>query len=237
MSTVNPAPRRRIRPAAAPVTGPTTVDRHDLFDPYDGPAPLEPVRDNITQQLVQPQRSLPERLTIIARFDRDEAETLTLQTLHQFIIAKTPSDVICQRMGMSFRALRTWRQKLSAKLKEDSKTRDPHDFIGPMVAEMEEIKAQAWRDVAAAPSKDAARRLAGLNTVLKANAEIARLLQVAGLFDNQPLRQPLTNTDETDGGASVLKAMAENFLTGGYAQNQKYRQSPTPGDVIIDGDA
>ena len=188
----------------------------------------------MTQQLTQPQRTLTERLAIISRSDRDEAELLTLQTLHQFVLARTPSDVICQRMNMSTRALRDWRRKLAIKLKEDAKTKDPHDFLGPMLAEMEEVKATAWREAAAAPAKDWPRRMRAMDMIMRANAEISRLLQVAGMFDNQPMRQPLTASTVDDGGASVLKSMAENFLTGGYAANQDYHRSLRPGDTIVD---
>jgi hypothetical protein len=237
MAEVNPAPRRRIRPVPP---GPTphvqpTVDRHDLYEPFDGEPLPEPTRDPVTNQLVQAQRSITERVTTMSRADREEAKLLVLQTLHQFVIAKTPSDVICQRMGMSFRDLRVWRKRLTDKLREDAKFRDPHDYIGPMLAELEEAKAQAWREVASAPSKEWARRMRAIDVVMKANNEIARLLQVAGLFDNQPMRPLLTTSEETDGGASTLKTMAENFLSGGYAANQRFRKSPTPADTIVEG--
>lgn len=236
MAAVNPAPRRRVIPVAnAADAAPSrpTIDRHNLFEAYDGPPSLPPTRGE-TGQLQQQQRTLGERLDLIARADRGEAQTLVLQTLHQYVLARTPPDVICQRMGMSYRALRVWRQKLAQKLRDDSMTRNPHDYLGPMLAETEEIKAQAWREIAAAPAKDWSRRARFIDTIMKANSEIARILQVAGMFDNQPMRQPLPITDESDGGASVLKQMAENFLSGGYASNQEYRKSLRPDDVIVD---
>ena len=171
----------------------------------------------------------------MANLDRDEAKALILQTLHQFLLAKTPPDVIAQRMGMSMKSLKNWREILNAKLRADALNKDPFDYIGAMIAEMEEIKATAWRDAAGAKPMEWSRRMNAMGVVMKANQEINRLLQVNGLYDNMPMRQPLAQSNADDNGASVLKEMAQNFLTGGYEANTKFRAAPRPGDTIVEG--
>lgn len=172
----------------------------------------------------------------MAQADRPEAETLILSTLHQFLLARTPPDVIAQRMNMSLRSLRMWREKLNNKLREDAKNKDPFDYIGTMLGEMEEIKASAWREVASAKPLEWTRRMAAISVIMKANNEINRLLQVTGMYENQPMRQPLAAASDEDNGAGVLKDMAQNFLTGGYEANSHFRASPRPGDVIVESE-
>lgn len=244
MAEVNPPPRRRIRAAApqpeapprrrAPEPAPEEIETSNALgmDPYDGP-PIEQITATGMPGAASTQRlSLNARIDAIAARSRKEAEELFYQTLHQFLLAKTPPDVICARMGISFHSLRRAREYLNARIRTAAKERDPYDYIGPMIAEMEEAKSIAWREVALANPHEWTRRMRAIDTVMRATSEMGRILQVAGMFDNQPMRQPLSSAEEDD-GANVLKELATNFLTGGYQANAKYRASPTPADTVV----
>lgn len=188
------------------------------YAPWDGPAAMQPVRDPATGQLVTPQMSVRDRAAAVADLDKQAAEDIILQNLHQFILAKTPVDVICQRMNISMGSYKWLRKKLAIRMREAAKAKDPLDFLGPIIAEMEEARATAWREVALSGSsaKNWNRRMRAVEVVLRSNMDLARLLQVAGLFDNSPMRAPLAQDDEDSGGANALKEMSLRFLQGGY---------------------
>ena len=237
---INPTPRRRIRAAEPPPVQPRARARpaqpeHGIYENYDGPAPLAPQRDEVSGQMVIPQRPLHERVDLMAELDPEAAEDMMLATLQQFLLAKTPPDTICQRMQISARSLRTLRDKLVKKQREQVKARDPYDFISPMLAEFEEAKATAWREIALAKPAEWSRRMRALDVIARANADIARLLQVGGAFDNQPLRAPLASDDEDAGGANVLRELATRFLTGGYQPPETITGGLRPGDRIVEG--
>lgn len=246
MAAHTPAPRRRIRPALRPEPeAPPRRRRLDpnatgvpLFEePYDG-LPVEEIAPPEPQPGQAPTRrlSLRQRIEAIEGKTREEAEDLFYSTLHQFVLAKTPPDIICARMGISLNSLGKAKAVLNERIRAAAKARDPYDYIGAMLADIEEAKAVAWREVALAKAPEWTRRMRAIDSVLRANTDMGKLLQLAGMFDNQPMRQPLSNGDEDDGGANVLKELAANFLTGGYQANAAYRKSMTPADRVADED-
>lgn len=193
---------------------------------------MQPVRDPNTGELAMPQVHVRDRVDAVSALDAELGEEVMLSTLHQFLLAKTPVDVICQRMNISVGSYRWLREKLNRKIRDQVKGRDPYDFIAPMVAEMEEARAVAWREIALAGNgaKNWNRRMRAVEVIMRNNMDMARLLQVAGLFENSPMRAPLSSDDEDSGGANVLKEMALRFLEGGY---QEPRTSLSPGTKII----
>lgn len=182
---------------------------------------MQPVRDPQTGELAMPQVHVRDRVDGISQIDPEMGEEVMLATLHQFILAKTPVDVICQRMNISLGSYKWLREKLNRKIREQVKGRDPYDFIAPMIAEMEEARAVAWREIALAGNgaKNWNRRMRALEVIMRNNMDMARLLQVGGLFENSPMRAPLVSDDEDGGGANILKEMALRFLEGGYQEN------------------
>lgn len=166
--------------------------------------------------MVPEQRSITQRVDDLAVYDREEADDLLLNTLHQFLLAKTPPDIICQRMGISPQSLKWLREKLRRKIKEQAKAAEPFDYLAPMLAELEEAKAAAWREVALAKPGEWSRRISAIRLAMTANAEMSRVLQIAGAFDNAPMRAPLSH-DEGE-NVNVLKELAQSFLQGRYAE-------------------
>jgi hypothetical protein len=202
------------------------------FAAWDGPPAMQPVRDPATGETSIPQVHVRDVADAMSRVDKDAGQDVLLSTLHQFLLAKTPVNVICQRMNISYGSYKWLREKLTRRIREQAKGRDAFDFIGPMIAEMEEARAVAWREIALSGNhaKNWNRRMRALEVILRSNMDMARLLQVAGLFESTPMRAPLVSDDEDSGSANVLKEMAQRFLEGGY---QEPRVGLVPGSKIV----
>ena len=216
----SPRPRVRVNGRAARSDHSVYPPGHVLHEMMHGepyPAPRMQLDEVSGRQVVAPM-GLTERLQILAALDIDEAEELLLASLQQFMLAKTPLDTICQRMGITPAIYKRLKAKLMKKVRDQVKGRDPFDFIAPIFAELDEVKAAAWRDVAAAKPGEWGRRMASLNTVLKATSEIGKMLQLGGTFDNSPMRAPLAQDGEDVGGSNALKRLAQGFLSGEYAE-------------------
>jgi len=245
MASVDPPRRRRAvaidtpprrERSRAPDPPQQEVDPDPVWEPYDGPTP-EYISDprNPGRQIPAPRTVTQRADALVEMGEREEAERLLMETLQQFIISKTPLDVILQRMGINYTTYQRLRRKLNARTRRQVEQTDAYDYIGPMIEHLEEARATAWRDVALAGTTEWSRRLRALEVAMRANGEIAKVLQLAGVFDNAPMRRAITDTSDEADGASVLRDMAQAFLTGGYAGSRE-RMSLQRGDRIIDGD-
>ena len=196
---------------------PPEPEYHNIYQPYDGPE-IRRVPDPRRPGETMPEpKTITQRVDDMARLDMNEAEDMMLSQLQQFLLTKTPPDVIMQRMNISAQSLKWLREKLCRKIKDQVRTSDPFDFIAPMIAEMDEAKAAAWREVALAKPDEWSRRLQAIRMALTANSEMVKILQLSGVFDNAPLRAPLTSDDE-EGSANALKELAQKFLQGAYGE-------------------
>lgn len=230
-AVVPPVARQRLRLPRGPNVKKLEESAPRIYDPWDGPAPLAPVQGP-DGKARQPQRSLSARVDVLAEMDREEAVNLLLGTLQEFLLAKTPVDLICERMNISINTYRTLREKLAKKLKDDISGKEPMEFLAPLLFEIDQVSATAWRDVATAPTAEYLRRLRALDVVMRAVSEKAKIYQLAGMFDGSPMR-PALKQEDNDGGAGALKKMAEAFLTGAYSDAAD-RKSLLPGETIVD---
>lgn len=171
-----------------------------------------------------------ERIEMLRQFDPDAAEALALDTMEQYMMAKTTIDVIATRMGYSVGWVIKAREKVRKRWKEQASQLDIKQYTMGMLEQLQEIAAMGMREAALAGSSASAygRRMAGIGAARNAIVDQAKLLHLAGAYETAPLRAAIQNDDETN-SASGLKDMARNFLT-----LVAERKGVQPGDVIID---
>jgi len=172
------------------------------------------------------------RVRALAVYDRELAEELGLQALQQFLIAKTPIDLIAARMGITPNAVSKMKVRLRERVRADIREMDFHSYAGELLGQLKEAAALGFREAAAAGPKEWARRMRGVEVAMKAINDQSKFLQLAGAFDGAPLRAAIKSDDEENSGANVLKELAKNFLTGSYDRSH---QIPA-GATIIDAE-
>jgi hypothetical protein len=203
---------RQVQPVAEPLDG---------MEAYTGPSNLAAM-------------SISQRINALKAVDPEAGKELALQTLHQFLMAKTPQDVIAQRMGISVGYVRILKEELRQRVRKEMREMDLHSFTGEMMAQLQEGTALAFREAAAAPAEQWARRLRSIEVAMKGITDQARLLQLGGAFDGAPLRAPIKADDDQADGATALKRLAQSFLSGEYNRDP---MSIPAGAQIIDAEA
>lgn len=187
-------------------------------DAYVGPTPQALAAMTIRQ-----------RIEMLQQFHPEAAEQLALETVHQFMMARTTVDVIATRMGYSVGWVIKKREQLRAKFKQQAEALDVKNYTMSMLDQLQEISAMAMREAALATAPEYGRRLSGIQVARRAIIDQAKLLQLAGAYETAPLRAAIAQ-DEND-PAAALKELSRNFLAGVYAA-----KGIQPGDTIIDND-
>lgn len=187
-------------------------------DQYVGPTPQALAAMTIRQ-----------RIEMLQQFHPEAAEQLALETVHQFMMARTTVDVIATRMGYSVGWVIKKREQLRAKFKQQAEALDVKNYTMSMLDQLQEISAMAMREAALAAAPEYGRRLSGIQVARRAIIDQAKLLQLAGAYETAPLRAAIAQ-DEND-PAAALKELSRNFLAGVYAA-----KGIQPGDTIIDND-
>jgi len=174
--------------------------------------------------------TIRQRIEILQQFHPEAAEQLALDTVHQFMMARTTVDVIATRMGYSVGWVIKKREALRKRFKEQAEALDVKNYMMGMLDQLQEITGMAMREAAIAAPAEYGRRLSGIQVARRAVVDQAKLLQLGGAFETAPLR-PVIAPDDND-PAAALKELSRNFLSHVYEATGRI----APGDTIIDND-
>lgn len=215
---ISPPPRRRQRPATE--EAPPQVAAH----PADG------MGANLGQRAVSALQtmSMRQRIDALRIIDPDLADNFIMDQMFQYMMTKTPIDIIAERMGYSVGWCHEWKQKVRARIRRETKELDVRSYVGELLSGLREIQAMGMREAASAKTAEWSRRMRGADQARNAIADQARLLQLGGAFDDAPIRPSLVE-DEDDGvmsPAALLQDMSRKFLQGDFTPQPQRKPRP-----------
>lgn len=168
-----------------------------------------------------------QRVDAIRLLDPDAAEQLCLDTVFQYMMTRTPTHLVAQRMGYSTGWVSEMRAKVRERMRAESETMEVKTYLVEMLEQLKEVTAIGFREAATAdvPARTgqayrdhSQRRLKGAEVARNAIRDQVAVLQLAGALDGAPLRPTLKSagSDPDTNAANVLKDLSARFLSGGY---------------------
>lgn len=137
------------------------------------------------------------------------AKEFRLNLLHRLLMRKVPLNQIAQQLGVSISTIEKDRVELKRRLREAALQLDINELIGGQNAFYDEIQASALR-LASVNTTPVPMKLASMRTALAANADRARFLNAAGVFDVLRFRQADSGQGTTD--VQMLMAQTAELL-------------------------
>ena len=120
-----------------------------------------------------------------------------LGVLHRLLSRGFPLTNCAQAMGVSLSTAEKDRAELRKRLRQTAATLNVEELVGDQMARYRDISAQALR-IATQESTTVPMKLAAMRTSLHAEADFARFLNVAGVFDAKPFQAALETSAQSD---------------------------------------
>jgi len=200
MDSVSESPRRRRRSGFS-VSNSTDGARA----PSD---PEEDLADTVVDinRLVEQKADSDEPTTIPeTSLDVYDKET-RLRYIHKMRMRDIPKAEMCKRLGVSIGTLNKDIKELYLRLREGARKLDVNELIGDSIATYNEVLSMALNH-ASNTKLPTPTRLAALRTVLSAKNDMARFLNVVGVFDTL-VYKPNESKAESDIGDLIRATQA-----------------------------
>lgn len=138
------------------------------------------------------------------------AKEFRLNMLHRMLMRNVPLDQIARQLQVSISTVEKDRAELKRRLRERAKELDINELVGNQSAFYDEIQALSLR--VASGDATTPMKLAALRTSLAANADRARFLNSAGVFDALRFRRAEDNSTVSD--VQLLMQRTAEMLAG-----------------------
>ncbi len=168
----------------------------------------------------------------IQQRDPSYLKEFVLNTLHQMLLTQMPLDLCAQKFGVSLMQVMRWRTMLKKRRALDAMRFDPFPFIGEVMGHYKQVRAAGWQMyVQAGGNSNQTVRARGLDIALRANGEMARFMDAAGMLESVRVNASSNKAAEADlKEVKALFEMAEEVLRG------KAAPSLSADTIDIDGD-
>jgi len=129
-----------------------------------------------------------------------------LRYIHKMMMRDVPKAEMCKRLGISKHILERDTKELWSRLRDGARKLDVNELIGTSLATYNEVLSMALNH-ASNTGLPTPTRLAALRTVLSAKNDMARFLNLAGVFDTL-VYKPNESKAQTDIGDLIRTTQA-----------------------------
>lgn len=174
---------------------------------HHAPEVEEDIADTIVDinRLVEQKTSEGEDAVPETNLDVYDKET-RLRFIHKLKMRDIPKAEICKRLGITSAKLENDTKELYSRLREGARKLDVNVIIGDTIATYNEVLSMALNH-ASNTKLPTPTRLAALRTVLSAKNDMARFMNLAGVFDTL-VYKPQEASTETDIGQLIKVTQA-----------------------------